>query len=144
MTRAASCCFESEPAGYGESFAFPLKGGLNAPVEARKALLARAAGMPAAARNDILLLVTELVTNAVRHAGVGPERSLDTEVREWPGRVRVEVTDPSTGAASFGARSDGDSSGGWGLFLVDQIADRWGVRRTPTSTCVWFEVSVGE
>jgi anti-sigma regulatory factor (Ser/Thr protein kinase) len=52
------------------------------------------------------------------------------------------VTDPSTGPTSFGARSDGDSSGGWGLFLVDQIADRWGVRRTPTGTCVWFELSV--
>jgi anti-sigma regulatory factor (Ser/Thr protein kinase) len=142
MTRAASCCFDSQPAGYGESFAFPLKGGLNAPLAARQALLAGAPGIPAAVRDDILLLVTELVTNAVRHAGVGPEQSLDTEVREWPGRVRVEVTDPSTGPTSFGARSDGDSSGGWGLFLVDQIADRWGVRRTPTGTCVWFELSV--
>lgn len=113
-----------------------------APLAARQALLAGAPGISAAVRDDILLLVTELVTNAVRHAGVGPEQSLDTEVREWPGRVRVEVTDPSTGPTSFGARSDGDSSGGWGLFLVDQIADRWGVRRTPTGTCVWFELPV--
>jgi anti-sigma regulatory factor (Ser/Thr protein kinase) len=142
MTRAASGCSDSPPIGYGESFTFPLKGGPNAPVEARRALLTRAAGMPAAVRDDVLLLLTELVTNAVRHAGVGPERSLDTKIREWPGRVRVDVTDPSTGATSFGARSNGDSKGGWGLFLVDQIADRWGVRRTPTGTCVWFELSV--
>lgn len=142
MTRVALRCFDTPSVGCGESFAFPLKGGPNAPVEARRTLLARADGMPAAVRDDVLLLLTELVTNAVSHAGVGPERSLETEVRKWPGWVRVEVTDPSSGAASFGARSDGDSKGGWGLFLVDQIADRWGVRRTPTGTCVWFEVSV--
>jgi anti-sigma regulatory factor (Ser/Thr protein kinase) len=109
-------------------------------VEARRALLAGYTGIPAAVRDDVLLLLTELVTNAVRHAGVGPELSLDTEVRGWPGGVRVEVTDPSTGPTGFGARSDGGGSGGWGLFLVDQIADRWGVTRTPIGTSVWFEI----
>ena len=84
--------------------------------------------------------MTELVSNAVRHAGVGPERSLGTEVRWWPGRVWVEVTDPGTESSPFGARPNGDHSGGWGLFLVDQIADRWGVRRTPSGTSVWFEI----
>jgi anti-sigma regulatory factor (Ser/Thr protein kinase) len=142
MMLAAFPSSDGHPAGLGERFAFPLKGGQNAPVEARRALLARATELPAPVRDDLLLLLTELVTNAVVHAGVGPERSLETEIREWPGRVRVEVTDPSTGTASFGARSDGDSKGGWGLFLVGQIADRWGVRRTPTGTCVWFELSV--
>jgi anti-sigma regulatory factor (Ser/Thr protein kinase) len=142
MTRAASGCYDGQLAGYGESFVFPLTGGPNAPVDARRTLLARAPGMPAAVRDDLLLLLSELVTNAVLHAGVGAEGSLDTEIREWPGRVRVEVTDPSTGPTSFGARSGRDGKGGWGLFLVDQIADRWGVRRTPTGTCVWFELSV--
>ena len=142
MTRAAYGCYDGQLAGYGESFAFPLKGGPNAPVDARRTLLARAPGMPAAVRDDLLLLLTELVTNAVRHAGVGPEGSLYTEIREWPGRVRAEVTDPSTGTTSFGARSDGDGKGGWGLFLVDQIADRWGVQRTATGTRVRFEIAV--
>ena len=109
MTRAAYGCYDGQLAGYGESFAFPLKGGPNAPVDARRTLLARA---------------------------------LYTEIREWPGRVRAEVTDPSTGTTSFGARSDGDGKGGWGLFLVDQIADRWGVQLTATGTRVRFEIAV--
>jgi anti-sigma regulatory factor (Ser/Thr protein kinase) len=140
MTQTASCRLHSHPAASGESFGFPLSGGLAAPVEARRALLAGGARIPAAVRDDVLLLLTELVTNAVRHAGVGPDVSLDAEVRRCPAGVRVDVTDPSTGPTGFGARSEGDGSGGWGLFLVDQIADSWGVRRTPTGTCVWFEI----
>ena len=50
------------------------------------------------------------------------------------------MTDPGTESSPFGARPNGDHSGGWGLFLVDRIADRWGVRRTPSGTSVWFEI----
>lgn len=118
---------------------FELSGGVDAPLEARRALLAGDNSIPAAIREDILLLTTELVTNAVRHGGVGPEQSLSTEVRWWPGRVRVDVTDPSP-ASDFGARSLESGEGGWGLYLVDQIAHRWGIKHTPFSTKVWFEL----
>lgn len=37
-------------------------------------------------------------------------------------------------------RSRPDETGGWGLVLVDRIADRWAVTRTATGTCVWFEI----
>ena len=124
----------------GDHLAFELSGGVNAPVEARRALLAGNGSIPEAAREDILLLMTELVTNAVRHGGVGPDRSLSTEIRWWPGRVRVDVTDPNPTHREFGARSEEDSEGGWGLFLVDQIAHRWGIKRTQFSTKVWFEL----
>lgn len=126
----------SEP---GERLVFELSGGVDAPLEARRALLAGDNSIPAAIREDILLLTTELVTNAVRHGGVGPEQSLSTEVRWWPGRVRVDVTDPSP-ASDFGARAGEGGHGGWGLYLVDQIAHRWGIKRTPSSTKVWFEL----
>lgn len=49
-------------------------------------------------------------------------------------------------AIAFGpprARPKGDSSGGWGLVLVDRIAERWGVCPAPAGTCVWFEVAAG-
>ncbi len=124
----------------GERLVFQLSGGVDAPVEARRALLAGDGSIPEAAREDILLLMTELVTNAVRHGGVGPDRSLSTEVRWWPGRVRVDVTDPSPAPNHFRARSEEDSEGGWGLYLVDQIAHRWGIKRTKFSTRVWFEL----
>jgi anti-sigma regulatory factor (Ser/Thr protein kinase) len=123
----------------GGSLLFELSGGIDAPLEARRALIAGDNSMPAAIREDILLLTTELVTNAVRHGGVGPEQSLSTEVRWWPGRVRVDVTDPSP-ASEFGARAGEGGQGGWGLYLVDQIAHRWGIKRTPVSTKVWFEL----
>jgi anti-sigma regulatory factor (Ser/Thr protein kinase) len=94
--------------------------------------------LPAAVRDDVLLLVTELVTNAVRHAGVGPDGLLRMEFRLWPQSVRVDVTDPGIDFARIRPRSSG--SGGWGLVLVDRIASDWGVGRRTSGTCVWFEV----
>lgn len=128
----------------GGSLVFQLKGGVEAPLEARRALLAGDGSMPAAVREDVMLLMTELVTNAVRHAGVGPERSLSTEVRWKPGRVWVEVTNPCIAPKDFGVRKDDKGVGGWGLVLVDQIADRWGIERKPAGTTVWFEIASEE
>jgi anti-sigma regulatory factor (Ser/Thr protein kinase) len=107
-------------------------------------VLAGDGALPASVRDDILLLVTELVTNAVRHGGVGPERSLHIGLRLWPRRVRVEVVAPGAGFTPARARSRGGESGGWGLFLVDRIADRWGVRGMASGTCAWFELRLEE
>lgn len=89
---------------------------------------------------DLRLLVTEVVTNGVRHASergpVGVNVSLDDQ------RVRVEVSDRGRGFSPDDApmpRPDG--SGGWGLQLVDRVASRWGVR-VDDGTCVWFELAV--
>jgi anti-sigma regulatory factor (Ser/Thr protein kinase) len=103
-------------------------------------VLARNGTLPETVREDVLLLVTELVTNAVRHADVGPGQSLRVELRFSPRRVRVDVFAPGTGFRRDGEPSRGDESGGWGLFLVDQIAHRWGVTPTASGTCVWFEI----
>jgi anti-sigma regulatory factor (Ser/Thr protein kinase) len=124
----------------GTRCAFTLNGGRDAALAARRAVLARNGVLPASVREDVLLLVTELVTNSVRHADVGPEQSLRVELRFSPRRVRVDVFDPGTGFTRALAPSRGDESGGWGLFLVDQIAHRWGVTPTASGTCVWFEI----
>jgi anti-sigma regulatory factor (Ser/Thr protein kinase) len=120
--------------------AFLLNGGDEAGSAARRTVLARNGDLPSSVRDGVLLLLTELVTNAVRHAKVGPEQSLRVELRFSPPCVRVEVLDPSTGFTPTRAPSRVDEPGGWGLFLVDRIADRWGVRRTASGTCVWFEI----
>jgi hypothetical protein len=52
----------------------------------------------------------------------------------------LEVGDPGRGPKGFHPRPRPDGSGGWGLVLVDRIADRWGVTRTPAGTSVWFEI----
>ena len=92
-------------------------------------------------RENVLLLVTELVTNAVRHAGAGPERPLQLELLHSPGWVAVAVADDGPGYTWRPTPKTGSESGGWGLFLVDQLADRWGVERATSGTRVWFEIA---
>ena len=87
---------------------------------------------------DLRLLVTELVTNGVRHGSSrGP---VAVTVAADDALVRVEVTDCGRGFSPPEApmpRADG--SGGWGLQLVDRVATSWGVRINDT-TQVWFEL----
>src|SRR5215212_5876313 len=88
---------------------------------------------------DLRLLVTELVTNGVRH---GSERGpVGVQVSVADERVRVEVSDAGRGFSPGQApmpRPDG--TGGWGLQLVDRVAASWGVH-VNTRTCVWFELA---
>lgn len=140
MIRPAPDFAGSQPANPGKGFGFLLSGGREAGFAARQAVIERDGALPASVREDVLLLVTELVTNAVRHAGVGPEQSMRVDLRWWPRRVRLEVVDPGTSFKRPPARPRSDDLGGWGLVLVDRIADRWGVQRTASGTCVWCEL----
>jgi anti-sigma regulatory factor (Ser/Thr protein kinase) len=121
--------------------AFELQGGLDAAAAARRAIVAGNGRLPDTVRKDVLLLVTELVSNAVRHAGAGPERPLRVELLHRPGWVAVAVADHGSGRTWHPTPSPGDESGGWGLFLVDRIADRWGVECTSSRNYVWFEIA---
>jgi hypothetical protein len=58
--------------------------------------------------------------------------------------VVVAVGDQGPGFSWHPAPPAGNESGGWGLFLVDQIADRWGVDCTTSGTRVWFEMAYEE
>ena len=111
-----------------------------AAAAARRGLLEGNGVLPPAIRDDVLLLVTELVTNAVRHAGAGPERPLQVQLLYRPRCVVVAVADEGPGFTWDPSPSAGSESGGWGLFLVDQIADRWGVEYTTSGSRVWFEI----
>ena len=127
-----------------DRIAFEIGGGLEAAAAARRAIVAGNGRLPAVVRADVLLLVTELVTNAVRHAGAGPEQPLQVELLHRPGWVAVAVADDGPGYTWRATPSAGNEAGGWGLFLVDQIADRWGVdSRTPGSR-IWFEIEYEE
>jgi anti-sigma regulatory factor (Ser/Thr protein kinase) len=145
MTRPAS---EFSPrrgaADPEECYALELAGTPEAGLAARRALLARNGALPRPVRDDVLLLMTELVTNAVRHADAGPDRLVRLELRQRRGAVRVAVCDEGPGFAPEATCSRPDETGGWGLVLVDRIADRWAVTRTATGTCVWFEIRYAE
>ena len=87
--------------------------------------------------DTVTLLVSELVTNAVLHAG----SDVEVSVRLTPTAARIEVTDASgESIAPRDATMDEDS--GRGLALVGSLAQRWGVRPAPRGgKTVWFEVS---
>jgi anti-sigma regulatory factor (Ser/Thr protein kinase) len=145
MTGPASEFSSRRAAAYPEErYALELAGTPEAGLAARRALLARNGALPRPVRDDVLLLMTELVTNAVRHADAGPDRLVRLELRQRRGAVRVAVCDEGPGFAPEATCSRPDETGGWGLVLVDRIADRWAVTRTATGTCVWFEIRYEE
>jgi anti-sigma regulatory factor (Ser/Thr protein kinase) len=76
----------------------------------------------------------------VRHAAAGAERPVRVELRRRARTVRVAVFDEGTGFAAGAPHHKRDRPGGWGLFLVDRIADRWAITPTASGTCAWFEI----
>jgi anti-sigma regulatory factor (Ser/Thr protein kinase) len=90
--------------------------------------------------HDVRLLVSELVTNAVRHAGLRAGDAIGLRVDIQPSLVRVEVRDLGLGFVPRPPRADPARTSGWGLYLVEQIADRWGVDGDGRGTQIWFEL----
>jgi len=89
--------------------------------------------------HDLRLLVSELVTNSVRHAGLGSGDQIRLEIVMGADALRVEVLDPGSGFVPREPSPDMERGGGWGLYLVEELADRWGVE-TQVGTRVWFEL----
>jgi anti-sigma regulatory factor (Ser/Thr protein kinase) len=88
---------------------------------------------------DMRLLVSELVTNSIRHARRGEADEVELEVSLTPELVHVRVTDHGPGFQAAPRGPQDDPASGWGLFLVEQLSDRWGVELNG-STQVWFEL----
>lgn len=88
---------------------------------------------------DVSLLVSELVTNSYRHSGAG-DKGIGVDVTVDRECVRGEVVDHGSGFRAEPVPKGGRGIGGWGLVILDRLADRWGVRGGPP-TRVWFEVS---
>jgi anti-sigma regulatory factor (Ser/Thr protein kinase) len=87
--------------------------------------------------DEVRLLVSELVTNSLRHGGLGPGDEVSVHLSATPFAVRVEVRDRGRGF-ELGDLSGPYGTGGYGLQLVARLATRWGVDRTDATT-VWFE-----
>ncbi|MBA2506877.1 MAG: ATP-binding protein [Thermoleophilaceae bacterium] len=90
---------------------------------------------------SVRLLVTELVTNSVRHAELEDDDKVALNVRVSEESVRVEVGDPGGGFEPTARKGELDLEGGWGLYLVDRLADRWGVANE-AGTMVWLEMDL--
>jgi anti-sigma regulatory factor (Ser/Thr protein kinase) len=111
-----------------------------APAQARRAVERLAGRLRPHEHQALQLLVSELVTNSVRHAELHPKQAIELEIRVRPDAVRVTVTDPGRGFVPPTAPPSPDQPTGWGLFLVQRVADRWGVRRDGQNE-VWFELA---
>jgi anti-sigma regulatory factor (Ser/Thr protein kinase) len=110
-----------------------------AAAEARHALDGVPTGLPDGRVRDVRLLVSELVTNAVRHANLTASDRIRLVVDLLTHVLRVEVHDPGAGFVLREPEPDPERPSGWGLYLVAELADRWGVDSHP-STLVWFEL----
>ena len=105
-----------------------------APAAARRVVDGLESVLDSGTVSDARLLVSELVTNSVRHGG-GDSVVVLIDA-EPPSGLRCEVIDDGHGFVPR-ARQE-DAVGGWGLDLVERIASSWGVREG--STHVWFEL----
>ena len=128
-----------EPVPIDAGLEVDLEPGPEAAPQARAALAVLDGRLEAGRLDDIRLLVSELVTNSVRHSGATVGASVRLTVATRGPSVRVEVIDAGRGFDPRPRTKPEDEAGGWGLHLVDRIASRWGVTRTRGSR-VWFEI----
>jgi serine/threonine-protein kinase RsbW len=115
--------------------------GEQAPAMARAAVERWLSGRVSATLfDDVRLLVSELVTNSVRHAHLMSDATIRVSVAMSDGVLRLEVEDPGEGAIAAVA-PDWEYGGGFGLYLVEILAQRWG-STNDGKTCVWAELSM--
>ncbi len=117
------------------------RGGVTAARCARRAVREELEdALPRRRLADVELLVSELATNSVRHAGCDESGELAMEADVRHDRVRVRLSDPGRGfEAGTPAPPSVGATGGYGLVLLEHIADRWGTQREDGFS-VWFEV----
>jgi anti-sigma regulatory factor (Ser/Thr protein kinase) len=117
-----------------------LRRSVQAPGLARSAMteLARELSLDGSLRQTLVLLVSEVVSNAVLHSR-GPRDACVGLTAEIAGdALRVTVTDAGEGFIPS-ERDPERADGGYGLYLLEKAASRWGVEAS-APTCVWFEL----
>ena len=118
-----------------ERLELTINGGKSAPARARTVLRAFNGALRDVAE-DVRLLITELVTNAVVHGGADSNTSIGVRVEAAPDGIRGEILHPGP---SFEARPRPDEQK-FGLHLLDQLADRWGSEPVAGQNRIWFEL----
>lgn len=132
----------TDPPDPRPSITVRLHGGTGAPLRARRSVLLQLEDhLTETAVADVALIVSELVTNSVTHANVGPDQTLTVECAALPDRLRITVTDPGSCVEPHLRPPDHHASGGYGLTIVETLCSAWGVVRDSVgATSVWCEL----
>jgi anti-sigma regulatory factor (Ser/Thr protein kinase) len=111
-----------------------------AAAEARRAVVALA--LPEPTRATLSLVVSELVTNSIMHAGLTADDNVDLHVNNGGRRVSVTVHDPGPGFTPPEPSAGPLSVGGLGLVIADALSDSWGVDSDEHGCTVWCNIAI--
>jgi anti-sigma regulatory factor (Ser/Thr protein kinase) len=102
-------------------------------------------GLPATTLADAGLLVSELLSNSIKHSGLRPDQFIRVTVDWSVDTLRVTVRDGSSrspGPLAGSIRPPPGAESGWGLYLVNRVASRWGTLAGEGG--YWFELQLPE
>lgn len=124
----------------GRSISIP--GGAGAPERARRHVQSQLESeLFGSQASDAALIVSELVTNSVLHANIGPEQALLLELTQLSDHLRIAVIDAGSQLEPRLLAEAPSTPHGFGLRLVDQLSSAWGVVRDAAgTTCVWCDL----
>jgi anti-sigma regulatory factor (Ser/Thr protein kinase) len=114
-----------------------------APATARRALDPLAPTIGEDALDKLQLLVTELVTNSLKHAALADGDRIRLDVYLEAARVYAEVHDNGVGFTPASPDLDPMRASGWGLWLLEKLSTRWGIDNS-AGTTAWFEMSLAQ
>jgi anti-sigma regulatory factor (Ser/Thr protein kinase) len=127
----------SRPGGeWPVSSTYELPASLASPSLARGFARSALAGCPEDVVDTVLLLVSEVITNAVVHGQSAPRMHIQVVA----GQVRVSVDDEAIGAPVVPVQGVESLEAGRGLMLVDALATRWGWTPIEQGKRTWFEM----
>jgi anti-sigma regulatory factor (Ser/Thr protein kinase) len=115
--------------------------GIEAPRKARRLVQDVLPQLTAEQADDVKLMVNELVTNSVKHASVAPGAPIRVHIEIEGDALRGEVSDQGVGFRIRPMARERTGESGYGLRLVQEMADRWGLN-VRDGTCVWFEIDL--
>jgi anti-sigma regulatory factor (Ser/Thr protein kinase) len=119
---------------------FSVAGGSRAHGHARTWLQTAAVWLPEDLKHKLVMLISELVNNSVVHGQASEQDVIEIEVHSTPEGLRAQVSDSGPAFAPRARTKGLEEPGGWGLVLVERVAQRWGVERAER-TSVWFELA---
>jgi hypothetical protein len=101
--------------------------------------------VPSHRLDDARLLLSEVMTDAIRRPGRGEDDQIAVRITGSSGELLVEVSDPAPDSSTAPVNGSRNPASGWGLLLLDRLSDSWGVRAEPeTGWLVWFRMALGD